>query len=296
MHYRLTKLSYFLSLIRVQQWVKNLFVFLPMFFNKQLIASDSLLSASLAFISFSLVASSIYCFNDIVDLEFDKQHKSKKNRVLASGLILKKEAKIGMLFCVILGLGVSYFFSGFSLFLVLASYFVLNILYTLVFKKIIVLDVMCIAASFVLRLLAGGVATHTELSYWILIMVILLALFLAFAKRRDEVVIYLEDEILVRSNIDKYSLRFLDAILMVLSFIIIILYLAYSFSSEIEAQFNNDYVWLTSIFVILGLFRYNWLIKLRRNFVNPTKILLKDKVMQFVVIGWIISFYIIIYT
>ncbi|WP_458629085.1 UbiA prenyltransferase family protein [Winogradskyella sp. PC D3.3] len=267
-----------------------------MFFNKQLIASDSLLSASLAFISFSLVASSIYCFNDIVDLEFDKQHKSKKNRVLASGLILKKEAKIGMLFCVILGLGVSYFFSGFSLFLVLASYFVLNILYTLVFKKIIVLDVMCIAASFVLRLLAGGVATHTELSYWILIMVILLALFLAFAKRRDEVVIYLEDEILVRSNIDKYSLRFLDAILMVLSFIIIILYLAYSFSSEIEAQFNNDYVWLTSIFVILGLFRYNWLIKLRRNFVNPTKILLKDKVMQFVVIGWIISFYIIIYT
>lgn len=281
--------------MRVQQWIKNLFVFLPMFFNKQLISFDSLFSALIAFITFSFVASSIYCFNDIVDLEFDKQHKSKKNRALASGLVSIKEAKICMLVCVLLAFGLSYFFSGFSLFLVLASYFLMNILYTLIFKKVIVLDVVFIAISFVLRLVAGGVATHTELSYWIIIMVILLALFLAFAKRRDEVVIYLEDKILVRSNIDKYSLKFLDSILIVLSLVIIILYLAYSNSDEIKAQFNCDYIWLTSIFVTFGLLRYRRLIKLRRNYVNPTQILLKDKAMQFIVLGWIISFYIIIY-
>ncbi|WP_225034949.1 UbiA prenyltransferase family protein [Winogradskyella sp. SM1960] len=296
MHQRLTKLSYFLSLIRVQQWIKNLFVFLPMFFNKQLVSFDSLISATIAFFLFSFIASSIYCFNDIVDLEFDKQHKSKKNRVLASGLVSINEARICMFVCSLLGLGLSYYLSGFDLFLVLTIYFLINVLYTLIFKKIMVLDVMFIAASFVLRLLAGGVATNTELSYWIIIMVTLLALFLAFAKRRDEVVIYMEDKILVRSNIDKYSLKFLDSILTVLSLAITMFYLAYTFSPETKAQFNSDYIWLTSIFVILGLFRYGRLIKLRQNYVNPTKILLKDKAMQFIVFSWIISFYIIIYT
>lgn len=267
-----------------------------MFFNKQFVSFDTLFSASIAFISFSFVASSIYCFNDIADLEFDKQHKSKKNRALASGLVSIKEAKVSMLICALLGFGLSYFISGFSLFLILAIYFFINVLYTLIFKKVIVLDVMFIAASFVLRLIAGAVATHTILSHWIIIMVILLALFLAFAKRRDEVVIFLEDDIQVRSNIDKYSLKFLDSILIILSLVIIILYLAYSNSTEIKAQFNSNYIWLTSIFVISGLLRYGKLIKLRRNYVNPTKILLKDRAMQLIVLGWIICFYIIIYT
>ncbi len=295
MQYRLTKLSYFITLIRIQQWIKNLFVFLPMFFNKQFVSYDSLFQASIAFISFSFVASAIYCFNDIIDVEFDKSHKTKKNRPIASGVISKREAKICLSVCVVLGFLLPYFFSEFGLLWVLVSYFIINILYTLIFKQIIVLDVILIATSFVLRLLAGGVATSTELSHWIIIMVVLLALFLAFAKRRDELIIYLEEKVLVRKNINKYSLKFLDTTLKTLSLLIIILYLAYSFSPEIKMQFNSSYIWLTSIFVVLGLFRYNKLIKLRHSYVNPTKILLKDFPLQLIVAGWIISFYIIIY-
>ncbi|WP_296380971.1 UbiA prenyltransferase family protein [Winogradskyella sp.] len=266
-----------------------------MFFNKQFVSYDSLFYATIAFFSFSFVASAIYCFNDIVDVEFDKNHKTKKNRPIASGVISKRDAIICMLICMVLGFLLSYFFSRFGLFWVLVSYFIINVLYTLIFKQIIVLDVVLIATSFVLRLLAGGVATSTELSHWIIIMVVLLALFLAFAKRRDELVVYIEEKVLVRKNIDKYSLKFLDTTLKILSLLIIILYLAYSFSPEIKTQFNSSYIWLTSIFVVLGLFRYNKLIKMRHSSVNPTKILLKDLPLQLIIIGWIISFYIIIY-
>ncbi|MBC3844828.1 UbiA prenyltransferase family protein [Winogradskyella echinorum] len=296
MNQYLNKLPYFTSLMRVPQWIKNLFVFLPMFFNKQFVSYDSLLQASIAFISFSLIASAIYCFNDIVDIEFDKKHIKKKNRPIASGLISKREAQICMFICIVLGFLTSYFFNGLGLFWVILSYFIINILYSLMFKQIVVVDVVFIAVSFVLRLIAGSVATNTRLSHWIIIMVVLLALFLAFAKRRDELIIYLEEKVLVRKNIDKYSLKLLDATLKILALLIIILYLMYSFSEEIKMQFNSEYIWLTSIFVALGLFRYGRLIQLRHNYVNPTKILLRDFPLQLIVIGWITSFYIIIYT
>lgn len=279
----------------MQQWIKNLFVFIPMFFNKQFASQESVFLATIAFFSFSFIASSIYCFNDIIDVEFDKKHNEKKNRPIASGLISIKAARFCMLGSALIGFALAYFCCGFSLFFVLLTYFSINIFYTLKLKQIIVLDVAIIALSFVMRLIAGGIATQTQLSYWILIMVFLLALYLAFAKRRDEVLIYIENKIIVRKNIDKYSIKFLDAILLILSLTLISLYLAYSFSPEIKIQFNSHYVWLTSIFVIFGLFRYHKLIKLRRNYVNPTKILLKDRPMQFILLGWLISFYIIIY-
>jgi decaprenyl-phosphate phosphoribosyltransferase len=289
------KLSHFISIMRVQHWIKNLFVLLPMFFNRQFLSFDSLMQASIAFISFSLVASSNYCFNDIVDLEFDKKHNFKKKRALASGLISIREAKLCLLICAAFGFVLSYFLSGFNLFIILITYFIINVFYTLIFKNIMILDVVLITIGFILRLLAGAKATNTELSHWIIIMVLLLALFLAFAKRRDEVVIYQETNVKVRKNINNYSLKFLDSILLILSILIIVFYTAYSFSPEITTQFNSNYVWITSIFVLLGVLRYNRLIKMRADFVNPTKIILTDIFMQLIVVSWLICFYIIIY-
>lgn len=285
----------FLSLIRIEQWIKNLFVFLPMFFNKQLTSSDSFIEASVAFITFSLVASSIYCFNDVIDVELDKNHTQKKNRPIASGKITAKKAKIYFVVLAILSFVSAYIFNSIELVLVLFSYFIINIGYTLVFKNIVILDAILIAVSFFLRILAGSIATSTMLSYWIIIMVTLLSLFLAFAKRRDESIVYLETKVKVRKNIHRYSPKLLDTLLIVLAIVIIGCYIAYTLSAQIIIQFDSHYIYLTSVFVICGISRYFFLLKKRVQFANPTKILITDHMMQLSVLGWLISFYIIIY-
>ena len=285
----------FLSLIRIEQWIKNLFVFLPMFFNKQLTSSESFIEATVAFITFSLVASSIYCFNDVIDVELDKTHLQKKNRPIASGKITPETAKIYFIVLAIASFVLAYIFNSIELSLVLLSYFIINIAYTLVLKNVVILDAILIAVSFFLRIVAGSVATNTVLSYWIVIMVLLLSLFLAFAKRRDESIVYLETEVKVRKNIHRYSLKLLNTLLIVLAIIIIGCYIVYTVSTQIIIQFDSHYIYLTSVFVILGISRYLFLIKKRAQFANPTKILTTDRIMQLSIFGWLLSFYIIIY-
>lgn len=287
--------SSFISLIRVDQWVKNTFVFLPMFFNKQFTDIDSLVNGCVAFFAFSLVSSSIYCFNDLIDVEFDKNHIEKKNRPIANGSISKSNAIIYTLLLALSGFMLAFVLNDVKLTYVLIIYFILNLLYTLLLKKLIIIDVFIIACSFVLRIVAGGVATHTILSDWIIVMVFLLALFLAFAKRRDEVIMYSSSGTMVRKNIKRYSVKLLNTTLLIIALAIIGLYIAYTLSAEIMIQFGSKYIYITSIFVILGILRYFLLIQRRSNYANPTKILLNDYVMQFTIIGWLISFYIIIY-
>ncbi len=178
---------------------------------------------------------------------------------------------------------------------VVLIYFVLNILYTLILKKIIIIDVITIASSFVLRIVAGGVAASIVLSHWIVIMVFLLALFLALAKRRDEVLIYKETGTKVRSNIEKYSLPLINTILIIIVIIITGAYILYTLSPSIIAQFESKYIYITSIFVILGFYRYYKLIQQRVSYANPTKILLSDLKMQLIVLGWLVCFYVLIY-
>ncbi len=285
----------FIGLIRINQWVKNLIVFLPMFFNAQLIHSSSLIAGLIAFISFSLIASAIYCLNDIIDIDFDKNHITKKRRPLASGKISKKTAYKLMLLLVLIGLIISYVFNSIALTYVLIIYFILNVCYSYILKNIIIIDVIIIALSFVLRIIAGGVATETVLTYWIIIMVFLLALFLALAKRRDELIIYTETNLLVRKNIKNYNLKGINFALLIISFSILSLYISYTLSEEIKEQFGSSYVFVTALFVLLGIIRYFLLIKKRIAYANPTKILIKDHLIQVIVLGWLITFYVIIY-
>ncbi|WP_452596506.1 UbiA family prenyltransferase, partial [Pontimicrobium sp. MEBiC01747] len=145
------------TLIRINQWIKNAFVFLPIFFDQQFTSFSALLDGGIAFLGFSLIASAIYCFNDYIDVDFDKNHPEKKHRPIASGAIKKQQAIVYMLLLLLSSILITYCFNGMKLTTVVLTYFVLNILYTLILKKIIIIDVITIASSFVLRIVAGGV-------------------------------------------------------------------------------------------------------------------------------------------
>ena len=285
----------FFTLIRINQWIKNAFVFLPIFFDQQFTNVSALLNGGVAFFSFSLIASAIYCFNDYIDVEFDKNHPEKKNRPIASGAVKKKQAIIYMVVLLLSGIILAYICNSITLTYVVLIYFGLNLLYTLILKNIIVLDVITIALSFVLRIVAGGVAASIVLSHWIIIMVFLLALFLALAKRRDEVLILEETGTKVRKNIEQYSLSLINTILITIVVVITGAYILYTLSPSVIAQFKSKYIFITAIFVILGFYRYYKLIQKRVSYANPTKILLSDLRLQLIVLGWLVCFYILIY-
>ena len=201
----------FISLLRPHQWLKNIFVFLPLFFDKKLLHIDYLINAIWAFAAFSLAASAIYCLNDIMDIEADKRHPKKRLRPLASGKITKAQAYVIMVILILAALAIAGIaFGNKSLLAIIAIYLVLNIGYCIRLKHIAILDVFIIASGFCLRVAAGGVATDIWISQWIIMQTFLLALFLAFAKRRDDVVLFNRDGSKARKNINRYNLEFLN--------------------------------------------------------------------------------------
>lgn len=181
----------FIALLRPHQWLKNIFVFLPLFFDKKLLHIDYLVNAIWAFAAFSLAASAIYCLNDIMDIEADKRHPKKRLRPLASGKITKAQAYVIMAILISASLAIACIaLENKSLLAIIAIYLVLNIGYCIRLKHIAIVDVFIIASGFCLRVAAGGVATDIWISQWIIMQTFLLALFLAFAKRRDDVIIF----------------------------------------------------------------------------------------------------------
>lgn len=203
-----------ITLLRPQQWVKNLFVFLPLFFNGGIANIGDLTTLVAAFFSFSFIASSIYCLNDIKDAEADRLHPKKCKRPIASGAVSIPQAIATMLGCIAISIVALLPLQNFiNTMAIVAIYFLLNIAYCLKLKRIAIVDVFVIASGFVLRLAAGGVAVGIELSHWIVMMTFLLALFLAFAKRRDDVLIYEEKGIRMRESIANYNSTFLNQVI-----------------------------------------------------------------------------------
>ena len=283
-----------LKLIRPHQYIKNLFIFLPLFFALQITNIELLLNSFLAFISFSFTASAIYILNDYRDIEEDKLHPKKRYRPLASGVISKHEAIIIMLALFIIGFGFMVFLSPPAT-LILASYVMMNISYSFYLKHIAILDVTIIAIGFVLRLFVGSVVTGITLSMWIVTMTFLLALFMALAKRRDDVLIYLETGEKMRKVIDGYNLQFLDTAMAIMASVVIVAYTIYTTSTEVIEKFHSDYLYLTALFVILGILRYLQIAFVHLNSGSPTRIVLKDHFMQLTIIAWIVSFAWIVY-
>lgn len=285
-----------ISLLRPHQWLKNIFVFLPLFFDKKLLHIDYLVNAIWAFAAFSLAASAIYCLNDIMDIEADRQHPKKRLRPLASGKISKAQAYAIMAILIIASLAITCFaFDSKNLMAIIAIYIVLNIGYCIRLKHIAIVDVFIIASGFCLRVAAGGVATDIWISQWIVLQTFLLALFLAFAKRRDDVVIFNRDGSKARKNINRYNLEFLNNAIAIVATMTMMCYIMWCVSEEVIARMGTNQLYITAVFALMGVMRYLQLMMVDNKSGSPTKILMKDRFIHFCIAGWVATFLILIY-
>lgn len=281
----------YIKLLRPASYIKNLFIFAPLVFSFNLSAS-LYINAAVIFIMFSLIASSIYIFNDLQDVNEDKAHPTKCKRPLASGAIKTRSAKFLFVLLSTIVLLSSYFFN-FELFKILCVYFFMNIAYSIKLKHIPIIDISIIATGFVLRIFAGNTILDSPLSMWIIIMTFVLALFLGIAKRRDDVLLSLEGK-KTRKNIDGYNLEFVNVLMGLMSGVIIVAYISYTVSPDITSKFKTDYLYLTSFFVILGIMRYMQITFVLQDSGNPVKIVLKDRFLQISIILWLLSFFAIV--
>jgi len=283
-----------LKLIRPHQYIKNLFIFMPVFFVGRITDIELLLNAVVAFVAFSLSASAVYILNDYQDIEEDSQHPKKKYRPLASGAISKKSALILIGIFITMGFSLMAMLSLEALG-ILIIYFLLNVAYSFHLKHISILDVTIIAIGFVLRLFVGSTVTDAPLSVWIVIITFLLALFMALAKRRDDVLIFINTGKKMRKVIGGYNLQFIDAAMMIVSSVVIISYIFYTVSISTVQRMQSEYLYLTTLFVILGIMRYLQIAFVEHNSGSPTRIVLSDIFMQIVIFAWLFSFVWIIY-
>jgi 4-hydroxybenzoate polyprenyltransferase len=276
----------YLKLIRVEQYIKNVFVFAPLFFDSQFLILHNLINVFWAFICFCMASSSVYIFNDYFDINEDKNHPQKRFRPLASGSISIKNGLMLMLVLMISSLIISYLISV-ELFLVILFYLVLNFFYSKWLKHIAILDVNIIAVGFILRIVAGSVVSNVVPSIWILLITYLLALFLGISKRRTDVILA-ENGNDVRKNIEGYNLIFIDVILGILASIIIVCYIFYCISPEVQRHYHSNLLYVSIIFVVNGIFRYLKLVFVDQSTYSPTKIVLKDRFIQFTILGWLL--------
>lgn len=286
-----------LLLIRPQQWIKNGFVLIPMFFGGRLLNADDAIASVVTFFAFSFAASAIYCFNDIVDVDADRRHPVKCHRPIASGAVSVPTAYALMAVLALLSALLLFFLpqrAGETAGIV-AFYFLLNMAYCLWLKRHAIIDVCTVAFGFVLRILAGGMACDVAVSNWLVLMTFLLALFLSFAKRRDDVLRMNETGEPPRRNTIRYNITFVNQAITITGTVTLVCYIMYTVSPEVVSRFHAPYLYLTSIFVLVGLLRYMQLTVVDEVSGDPTKILLRDRFTQAIVVAWIMTFLLIIY-
>lgn len=288
-----------LKLIRPHQWLKNVFVMIPMFFGGSLLDVSDVIASLVTFLAFSLIASSVYCFNDIIDVEADRRHPVKCRRPVASGAVSVRLAWMLMGLMLLLSAAVLCLFGSVERMLhvgaVILIYYVLNLLYCARLKQYAIVDVCIIAFGFVLRVLAGGFATDIALSKWLVLMTFLLTLFLSFAKRRDDVLRMNETGEPPRKNTIRYNLTFINQAITITASVTLVCYIMYTVSPEVVSRFHSDMLYLTTVFVLLGLLRYIQIAVVDKKSGDPTKVMLRDRFTQCVVLFWALTFLILIY-
>jgi len=288
------KAKLYLQLARPHQFVKNGFVWLPIFFGAKLGDIGALEQTLIAFAAFCCAAGGVYVLNDLKDIEEDRGHPTKRNRPLASGAIPPRGAVIFMAGLLVLAALAGALLPKPDFLLILGAYLILNVAYSFFLKHQAIIDVVCLALGFVLRVLAGGVAAAVPVSHWIIIMTFLLALFLALAKRRDDLLLAAEGQS-ARRSIDGYSLEFVSTSMAVMAAVIIVAYILYTVSPETIQKHGTDRLYLTGIWVVVGLLRYLQLALVENCTASPTKILLQDRFLQTVLALWILSFFFLLY-
>ena len=287
----------YLKLIRPKQWIKNFFVMVPLFFGGELFNLKALLAGAITFFAYSFASSSIYCYNDIHDVDDDRRHPVKCNRPVASGAVSILKAYIIMVLMIFLSMACIVFLpeNNFETGGVILFYWLLNLAYCARLKRYAIVDVCIVAFGFVLRLFAGGFASDILLSKWIVLMTFLITLFMSFAKRRDDVLRMEETGEAPRHNTIRYNLTFINQAITITASVTLVCYIMYTVSPEVIENFHTDYLYLTSVFVLLGLLRYIQLAVVDKESGDPTKSILKDHFTQLVVFAWLVSFLVIIY-
>ena len=287
-----------LRLIRPKQWIKNMFVFIPMFFAGELFDLHSLCLCAVTFLAYSFMASSIYCYNDIVDADADRRHPVKCHRPVASGAVSVRLAYTLMVLMAVLSVAVVLLLPPevmASVLAVVLFYYLLNLSYCSKLKQYAIVDVCIVAFGFVLRILAGGFACEVTPSNWLVIMTFLLTLFMSFAKRRDDVLRMNETGEPPRKNTVRYNLTFINQAITITASVTLVCYIMYTVSPEVTERFDTPYLYLTFVFVLLGLLRYIQIAVVDKKSGDPTKVILHDHFSQMIVVAWVLSFLLMIY-
>jgi len=288
------RLYAFWELIRPHQWIKNLFLFVPIFFAGDLFNTNKILLLLLGFLSFSISSSAIYVLNDFKDIESDKLHPLKQKRPLASGKIKKSFATFMMILLGIFGLLLAYLISN-SFFFLLLAYLIINIFYSFGLKDVSIVDILIVAIGFVLRTIGGGLIADVYISHWLIIMIFLLSLFLVVAKRREDMLEFVSSGNAIRKSITNYNMDFINLTLTMLSGVIIVAYIMYTVSADVTSRLQSENLYMTSVFVIIGVLRYMQITLVENKSGSPVRILYKDTFIHITLTGWILSFFLIIY-
>lgn len=284
----------YFQLIRAKQWIKNLFIFAPLIFSRHLSDASYLYTVFLAFMVFSLSSSAVYIFNDINDAESDRLHPIKKNRPIAAGSISIKTAIIVM---TVIGMLVvaSAFLFNYSFIAVLTAYILLNVFYTIKLKNVVIIDLMTIAAGFMLRVIGGAFVIEVYISSWLILATLFISLFLAVMKRRSELDVTQTDSPGTRKVLAEYSSNFIEQIVSVSAAGVIICYALYTVSERTIREFNTEAMIYTTVFVVFGIFRFMYLVYKKSKGENATEIMLTDAPMIINILLYIITIIIIVY-
>ena len=280
--------------LRPRQWVKNVFLFVGLVFSQNLFQIDLFIKVCEGFLVFCLAASSIYVFNDIHDRESDRRHPEKYRRPLAQGSLLVSEAYMVSMVLAAVALILAFMMDR-TFLLILLAYFVLNLAYSLKIKQVVILDIMFIASGFVLRILAGTTLAGVNPSDWLVICTITLSLFLGFSKRRNELVLMGENAGTQRKVLKEYSIHFLDQMISMVTACTVMSYILYTVSPETVGRFGTKNLMFSIPFALFGVFRYLYLIYLKKKMGDPIDLILKDFPFLLNILLWISAVMIIIY-
>ena len=280
--------------LRPGQWAKNLLVFAGLLFGLRLFDVEAVGRALAAFGVFCLLSGVVYLINDIADRHTDRQHPLKARRPIASGALPVPAALTSAIVLAAVALA-GAFALGPRFFVVAVSYLALLVLYSGALKHIVIIDVLTIAIGFVLRAVAGAVAVNVDISHWLLVCTILLALFISLAKRRHELLLLADGAASYRPILDEYTPYLLDQMIAVVTASTLIAYVFYTISPETEQKFNTHWLGLTVPFPLYGIFRYLYLVHQREGGGSPADLLLTDRPLLVCVTLWALSVVLIIY-
>ena len=280
--------------LRPGQWAKNLLVFAGLLFGLRLFDVEAVGRAFAAFGVFCLLSGVVYLINDVADRHTDRQHPLKARRPIASGALPVPAALTSAIVLAVVALA-GAFALGPRFFIVAASYLALLAVYSGALKHIVIIDVLTIAIGFVLRAVAGAVAVNVDISHWLLVCTILLALFISLAKRRHELLLLADGAVSYRPILGEYTPYLLDQMIAVVTASTLIAYVFYTISPETEQKFDTHWLGLTVPFPLYGIFRYLYLVHQREGGGSPADLLLTDRPLLVCVTLWALSVVLIIY-